>query len=68
LKVTDFRFAPESPITIPEWPVTFVRNETVFALELTFSWLSCPILTAGSVDASQTECHAQDQRGSAPQI
>jgi hypothetical protein len=66
--VTDFRLRPELPVTIPEWSVTFVRNEAEFALELAFSWLSCPIFTSGSLDASQTECHAQDQRGSAPQI
>jgi hypothetical protein len=52
----------------PEWPVTFARNEAEFVLELTFSWLSFPTFTSGSVDASQTECHAQDQRSSAPQI
>jgi hypothetical protein len=32
----------------PEWPVTFVRNEAEFTLELTFSWLSCPIFTSGA--------------------
>jgi transposase len=47
LKVTDFRLRPESSVTIPEWSVTFVRNEAEFALELTFSWLSCPIFTSG---------------------
>ncbi len=52
----------------PESAVTFERNDVEFALELTFSWLSCPIFTSGGADASQTECHAQDQRGSAPQI
>jgi len=51
----------------PEIAVTFDRNDAEFALELTFFWLSCPIFTGG-VDASQTECHAQDQRSSAPQI
>jgi hypothetical protein len=66
--VTDFRLLPESSVTIPEWPVMFVRNEAEFALELTFFWLSCPTFTSGSVDASQTECYAQDQRGSATQI
>ena len=45
--VTDCRFWPESPVTIPEWSVTFARNEAEFALELTFSWLSCPIFTPG---------------------
>ncbi len=49
--------------TMPECSVTLDRNEpTEFALELAFSWLSCPILTGGA-DASQTECHAQDYRG-----
>jgi hypothetical protein len=47
LKVTDFRLRPESLVTIPEWSVTFVRKEAEFALELTFSWLSCPIFTSG---------------------
>ena len=28
---------------IPEWSVTFERNEAEFVLELTFSWLSYPI-------------------------
>jgi hypothetical protein len=51
----------------PECLVTFARNEAEFALELTFFWLSCPIFN-GEADASQTECHAQDQRGSASQI
>jgi hypothetical protein len=46
--VTDFRLWPESSVTIPEWSVTFVRNETEFVLELTFSWLSCPIFTSGA--------------------
>jgi hypothetical protein len=43
LKVTDFRPRPESPVMFPESSVTFDRNEAEFALELTFSWLSCPI-------------------------
>jgi hypothetical protein len=38
--VTDFWPWPESSVTIPEWAVTFDRNESEFALELTFSWLS----------------------------
>jgi hypothetical protein len=66
--VTDFWPRPESSVTIPEWAVTIARNEAEFALELTFFWLSCPIFTSGRADASQTECHAQNQRGSAPQI
>jgi hypothetical protein len=67
LKVTDFRLRPESSVMIAEWSVTFGRNKAEFVLELTFYWLSFPFFS-GRVDASQTECHAQDQRGSAPQI
>jgi hypothetical protein len=52
----------------PEWAVTFDRNDAEFAWELTFFWLSCPLFYLGGADASQTECHAQNQRGSAPQI
>jgi hypothetical protein len=37
----------ESSVTMPEWSVMFARNEAEFALELTFSWLSCPILNSG---------------------
>ena len=66
--MTDFRPWPESPVTIPESAVTLGRNEAEFALELTFSWLCCPIFWSGEADASQTECHAQDQRRSAPQV
>jgi hypothetical protein len=52
---------------MPESLVTLGRNETEFALELAFSWLSCPILSGGA-DASQTECHAQDYRGSTAEV